>query len=133
VTTDPNLRVAPLVWLGRWATTASPESVKTEAAKLAYLRNLGADRLDLSAIPPNGSASSRAAAARRRAGWSVAPGAPTSGRGCPDGPARSKQERAAAADRDRPLDRYCFRPQVPELSNGPSAEALSVMLPYLLS
>lgn len=52
VTTDAGLGVAPLVWLGNGATTASPESVKTEVAKLAYLRNLGAGHLDLSVIPP---------------------------------------------------------------------------------
>jgi TnpA family transposase len=50
--TDAELGVAPLVWLGDGATTASPESVKAELTKLAYLRNLGADRLDLSVIPP---------------------------------------------------------------------------------
>jgi hypothetical protein len=47
VATDADLGVAPLVWLGAGATTASPESVKTEATKLAYLRSL-----DLSVIPP---------------------------------------------------------------------------------
>ncbi len=35
VTTDPELGVAPLVWLGDGATTASSESVKAEVAKLA--------------------------------------------------------------------------------------------------
>jgi len=38
--------------LGTGATTASAESVKAEVGKLAYLRDLGADRLDLSAVPP---------------------------------------------------------------------------------
>jgi len=52
VATEPDLGVAPLVWLEDGATTPSPESVKAEVAKLAYLRSLGADRLDLSAIPP---------------------------------------------------------------------------------
>jgi len=52
VDTDPELGVAPLVWLGDGATSASPESVKAEVAKLAFLRDLGADRLDLSAVPP---------------------------------------------------------------------------------
>ena len=52
VVTDPDLGVAPLVWLGDGATGASPESVKAELVKLAHLRGLGADRLDLSAIPP---------------------------------------------------------------------------------
>jgi len=50
--TDPTRGVAPLVWLGDRATAASPEQVKAEVAKLAYLRGLGADRLDLSAVPP---------------------------------------------------------------------------------
>lgn len=52
VTTDPALGVAPLVWLGHGATSASPESIKAELAKLAYLRELGDDRLDLSVVPP---------------------------------------------------------------------------------
>jgi len=52
VVTDPDLGVAPLVWLGDGATGASPESVKAELLKLTYLRGLGADRLNLSAIPP---------------------------------------------------------------------------------
>lgn len=50
--TDPNLGVAPLVWLNAGAATASTDVAKTEVAKLAYLKALGADRLDLSAIPP---------------------------------------------------------------------------------
>ena len=49
---DPTLRVAALVWLFAGATSASPESIKGELAKLAYLRELGADRLDLNAVPP---------------------------------------------------------------------------------
>ena len=52
VVTDPDLGVAPLVWLSDGATGASPESVKAELVKLAHLRDLGAERLDLSAIPP---------------------------------------------------------------------------------
>jgi len=52
VATDPVRGVAPLVWLGDGATTASPDQVKAEVAKLAYLRDLGADRLDLTAVPP---------------------------------------------------------------------------------
>jgi hypothetical protein len=50
--TDRDLGVAPLVWLGDGATGASPESVKAELVKLTYLRGLGAERLDLSAIAP---------------------------------------------------------------------------------
>jgi Domain of unknown function (DUF4158) len=51
VETDAGLGVAPLVWLGNGATSASPESVKAELAKLAFLRELGADQLDLGAVP----------------------------------------------------------------------------------
>ncbi len=36
--TGPDLGVAPLVWLGDGATTASPDSVEAVVAKLAYLR-----------------------------------------------------------------------------------------------
>src|SRR5450756_1878623 len=50
--TDPDLRVAPLVWLNTGATQASPETIKTEVDKLDYLRGIGADRLDLSMVPP---------------------------------------------------------------------------------
>ncbi len=49
---DPTLGMARLVWLGAGATSASSDAAKTEVAKLAYLEALGADRLDLSAIPP---------------------------------------------------------------------------------
>ena len=52
VVTDPSLGVARLVWLNDGATSASAESVKAEVAKLGYLEGLGADRLDLSVIPP---------------------------------------------------------------------------------
>jgi len=55
-------------------------------------------------------------------------GAPTDWRR----PAPNRSEPPWPTEIDRP-GRYCFRPQVPELSNGPSAEALSVMLPYFLS
>ena len=50
--TDPALGVARLVWLNDGATSASTDAVKSEVAKLAYLEVVGADRLDLSAIPP---------------------------------------------------------------------------------
>jgi TnpA family transposase len=50
--TDPELGIARLVWLGDGATSASSDAAKAEVAKLAYLEDLGADRLDLSAIPP---------------------------------------------------------------------------------
>jgi len=49
---DPTLGMARLVWLGAGATSASSDAAKTEVAKLAYLEALGADRLDLTAIPP---------------------------------------------------------------------------------
>jgi len=50
--TDPALGVARLVWLGAGATSASSDAAKMEVAKLAYLEGIGADHLDLSAIPP---------------------------------------------------------------------------------
>ena len=50
--TDPDRKVAPLVWLSTGATNPSPETIKNEKAKLAFLRQLGADRLDVSAVPP---------------------------------------------------------------------------------
>ncbi|MGH9223775.1 MAG: DUF4158 domain-containing protein, partial [Acidimicrobiales bacterium] len=52
VATDAALGVARLVWLNDGATSASPESVKAELDKLAYLDALGAHRLDLKAVPP---------------------------------------------------------------------------------
>jgi len=52
VNTDPDLGMAPLTWLDKGATNPSPEAVKAEVAKLGYLRELGADRIDLSAVPP---------------------------------------------------------------------------------
>ncbi len=52
VVNDPELGMAPLVWLDRGATSFAPEVIKAEIAKLSHLRELGADRLDLSAIPP---------------------------------------------------------------------------------
>ncbi|MEA2232866.1 MAG: hypothetical protein QOD83_2682 [Solirubrobacteraceae bacterium] len=50
--TDPGLGVARLVWLNAGATSASSDAAKMEVAKLAYLEGLGADRLDLRAVPP---------------------------------------------------------------------------------
>jgi hypothetical protein len=41
-----------LAWLGRGATQASPKAIKAELAKLAFLRGLDADTLDLSVLPP---------------------------------------------------------------------------------
>ncbi|MGX6608240.1 Tn3 family transposase [Micromonosporaceae bacterium Da 78-11] len=48
---DPYLGRTPLAWLGTGPTQASPAAVKGELAKLAYLRRLDADTLDLSALP----------------------------------------------------------------------------------
>ncbi|MDH5372285.1 MAG: Tn3 family transposase [Acidimicrobiia bacterium] len=50
VDTDEALGTASLVWLHDGATSASPAAVKTEIAKLDYVRHIGADRLDLSVI-----------------------------------------------------------------------------------
>lgn len=52
VETEAGRGTAPLVWLGQGAVSSSPEAIKAEAAKLAYLRKLSADQLDLSAVPP---------------------------------------------------------------------------------
>lgn len=48
---DPALGAVPLVWLRRGATAASAQAIKAELAKLDFVRSLGGDRLDLSAIP----------------------------------------------------------------------------------
>jgi hypothetical protein len=48
---DPGLGRTRLAWLGTGPTQASPEAVKNELEKLAYLRALGAGSLDLSALP----------------------------------------------------------------------------------
>lgn len=52
VATDPARGVAPLVWLHDGATSASAEAIKAEIAKLTYLREIGADEVDVSCIPP---------------------------------------------------------------------------------
>lgn len=52
VATDPDLGMAPLVWLDKGSTSSSPDAIKAEIAKLDYLRELGVDGVDLSAIPP---------------------------------------------------------------------------------
>jgi TnpA family transposase len=52
IETDPHLGVAPIVWLDQGAVSSSPPAIKTEVTKLDYLRKLGADRVDLSAVPP---------------------------------------------------------------------------------
>jgi hypothetical protein len=48
---DPALGRTRLSWLGEGPTQANPAAVRAELAKLAYLRSLGADGLDLSALP----------------------------------------------------------------------------------
>lgn len=48
---DDELGSTRLSWLGNGATQPSPGAIKTEIAKLAYLRRIGADELDLSALP----------------------------------------------------------------------------------
>lgn len=52
VVNDPELGMVPLTWLDEGAPSSSPEAIKAEVAKLGYLKELGADRIDLSAIPP---------------------------------------------------------------------------------
>jgi hypothetical protein len=49
---DPALGVSQLVWLRRGATSATPEVIKVELAKLASLRAAGTEGLDLSMLPP---------------------------------------------------------------------------------
>ena len=48
---DPDLGRTPLSWLETGPVSSSPPSVKTELAKLAYLRRLDAHTLDLSMLP----------------------------------------------------------------------------------
>jgi len=48
---DPALGGTPLAWLEAGPTSASPAVVKTELAKLPYLRGLDAHTLDLSVLP----------------------------------------------------------------------------------
>ena len=48
---DPLLGRTRLAWLGIGPTQATPGAVKAELEKLAYLRRLDADTLDLSALP----------------------------------------------------------------------------------
>jgi hypothetical protein len=47
------LGVSRLVWLGREATSASPPQIVEQLDKLAYLRELGAERWALEAVPAN--------------------------------------------------------------------------------
>ena len=48
---DPDLGLTRLAWLRRGATAATPEVLKAELDKLQFLRQHGADRLDLSRLP----------------------------------------------------------------------------------
>ncbi|MEZ2390629.1 Tn3 family transposase [bacterium RCC_150] len=49
--TDPAIGMTRLRWLSTGPVEASPAAVKAEVAKLEFLRDLGADTLDLSALP----------------------------------------------------------------------------------
>ena len=49
--TEPDVGTCRLTWLRRGATSASAEAIKAELDKLAYLRSLRADGLDLTALP----------------------------------------------------------------------------------
>jgi hypothetical protein len=49
--TDPEVKTTRLRWLATGPVEASPAAVKAEVAKLAFLRGLGADALDLSVLP----------------------------------------------------------------------------------
>lgn len=49
--TDPEIGTTRLRWLSTGPVEASPAAVKAEVAKLEFLRGLGADTLDLSALP----------------------------------------------------------------------------------
>lgn len=51
LTVDAELGCTRLYWLATGATQASPKAINTELAKLAFLRELGADQLDLSRLP----------------------------------------------------------------------------------
>lgn len=49
--TDPSLKVSRLRWLATGPVEASATAVKTEVEKLGFLRNLGADTVDMSVLP----------------------------------------------------------------------------------
>jgi TnpA family transposase len=51
--TDVRLGVSRLVWVGREATSAAPSQILEQLAKLAYLREVGAERWALEAVPAN--------------------------------------------------------------------------------
>lgn len=48
---DEDLGYTRLHWLGRGATQPSPDAIKAEINKLGYLRQIGADALDLGVLP----------------------------------------------------------------------------------
>lgn len=52
VANDAELGMAPLTWLDKGAPSSAPDAIKAEVAKLGYLRERGAGRIDLSAVPP---------------------------------------------------------------------------------
>jgi TnpA family transposase len=52
IATDPELGVAPLVWLGTQATTASPVAITAEITKRALLDDLHVERLDTTILGP---------------------------------------------------------------------------------
>src|SRR5256884_7416952 len=54
LTVDPVLGRTRLSWLGTGPVAATPAAVKDELEKLAYLRGLDADTLDLSVLPAEG-------------------------------------------------------------------------------
>ena len=50
IETDPELRVAPIVWLSSGATASSAVAIKTEIAKLGYIEHILGDRVDVTMI-----------------------------------------------------------------------------------
>lgn len=48
---DADMEESRLAWLGHGPTQASPKAIMAELAKLAFLRGLDADSLDLTALP----------------------------------------------------------------------------------
>nr|WP_232330428.1 hypothetical protein [Nocardia fusca] len=48
---DPSIGVSRLRWLSTGPVEASASAVKAEVDKLGFLRNLGADTVDLSVLP----------------------------------------------------------------------------------
>src|SRR5690606_14300739 len=48
---DPSIEMSRLRWLSTGPVEASATAVKAEVEKLVFLRNLGADELDMSVLP----------------------------------------------------------------------------------